>query len=141
MQKINIVILIIVLINLIWTGLIFQDFSKNLGSIGELVEGKTEFVKTVEDLRDSKLVERFTFVTAGDIKKIEDNVLTLGSGDSILEVSVATDAQIVSQESKEAIPEMISFLDLKVGDDVSCLVEMGKDGVWAAYRVKVMIRQ
>lgn len=143
MQKIIPVILIVgfglLLTNLIWTVAISQDLSYLLEPVKESFEAKTEFARTAQELVDSEIVERFTFVAGGKIKGVEGWTLTLENGESVMEIPVATDAQVVRQTERETLPEMISFENLQVGDEVSCLVEMGKDGVWSAYRVKTMV--
>ena len=126
--------LAMLLLNLIWTATIYQ----NISQISEFVEGKTEFTRIVQELADSKVVDRFTFVAGGYIKSIEDRTLIIENGDSTMEIPVIADAQIVKQTEREAIPETIAFEELRVDDTVSCLVEMDKDGIWSAYRVKIM---
>lgn len=138
MQKIVPVILIIafglLLANLIWTAIISQNISKVI----EIVfSADTEFARTVEKIKNSTTVERISFTSRGTIKDIEDRALILEYEGSTLKIPVDINAQIVKQTEKEATPEMISFEDLQIGDEVSCSVEIKGYGRWSAYRVKL----
>lgn len=138
MQKITpialIVVLVMLLVNLVWTTAIRH----NISEISEFVAEKTEFVRMAQDLADSKVVDRFSFVAGGYISAVEDRNLTIVNGDSVMTVPVALDAQIVKQAGREELPETITFEDLRVDDPVSCLVEMDKNGIQSVYRVKIM---
>lgn len=139
MQKMTPVILIVglglLLVNLIWTVTISQNLSETLEIVKESPRARTEFARTTEELKDSPVVERFTFTARGYIKDIKDLILTLEYGASTLKIPVDINAQIVKQSEKGVTPEIISFEDLRVGDEVSGLVEVEKDGSWSAYRV------
>lgn len=139
MQKIIPVILIVVLglllVNLIWTVSISQNLSETLEIVKESPTAKTEFASAVEDLKNSKVVERFTFTARGYIKDIKDLTLTLEYGASTLKIPVDINAQIVKQSERGVTPEIISFENLQVGDEVLCFVKIEKDGSWSAYRV------
>ena len=140
MQKITPVILIVVLglllVNLIWTVSISQNLSETLEIVKESPTAKTEFASAAEELKNSKVVERFTFTARGYIKDIKDLTLTLEYGASTLKIPVdINNAQIVKQSERGVTPEIISFENLQVGDEVSCFVKIEKDGSWSAYRV------
>lgn len=136
MQKItpiiSIAVLGLLLINLILTVSISQNISR--GAV------KTELAKAVEEI-NSDIVERFTFVAQGVIKNIDGSTLTLVYLESTLKVPVVVNAQIVKQLSNDALPETISFQDLRVGDSVTALAEIQKDGSWGAYRVRIITRE
>ena len=108
---------------------------------GSTSNQKTDFTRMVEELKDSSTVERFSFVSRGYIKEIKDSILVLEHGESTLEIPIRVNAQIVEQIEGEAVPKIVSFQDVQVGDGVSCLVEIEKDGSWSAYRVKIITKK
>jgi hypothetical protein len=143
MQKAILVVLVItfglVSANIIWTNTIFQDISGIIDSAKDSLGADMEFAKTAQGLAFSPVVERFTFIAGGDIENINGRTLTLVKEESVLEIPVAMNAEIVRQTARDILPETISFQDLEVGDEVSCSVEMGKNGIFTAYRVKLMV--
>lgn len=137
MQKIILVVLFVGIGLLLGNFFLTANLSKNLSDTLELVKGKTKFVQTVQELEDSQLLERFTFNVLGEIKDIKNRTLTVERQGSTLNVAVARNAETVKQSEGGAAPEMITFQELQVGDEVLCHIELKKDGSLSAYRVKV----
>lgn len=134
-----IVVSILVVINFIWTTIVFQNFVDVLKIAKDSYkQANTGFVETVRILKDSAAVERFVFVVRGNIQAIEEPDLTIGYQGSILKINVLPDAQVVRQTNPEELPKTILFSDLKVGDEVSVMVVLEKEGSQGAYRVKVI---
>ncbi|MBI2038310.1 MAG: hypothetical protein HYT19_00100 [Candidatus Nealsonbacteria bacterium] len=139
MQKMIIIVLIVglglFLVNLIWTANISSNLSKALDIIKKSPRLETDFIKTVEQIKDSKALERISFSARGSIKEIKGRTLILEYKGSVLEIPVDANAQIVKQISKEIVPEIISFEDLQVGNELIVSVEIKKDGSLKAYRI------
>jgi len=134
-----VVAFILILANLAWTAVIFKNFSSVLRIANDsYVQTRTMFMKRVQVAKESAIVERFAFVAKGNIQKIENPAIVLESGGETLELKILSYVQVFREAEQYKQSEAITLQDLKVGDEVLCLVELEKDGGQGIYRISLL---